>query len=512
MLDIANISNITQNNPTLDYNLQDRLWIDNHIAQFDELIRHNYAKSIQDFATVMLEQIAEFSQAYSGVFYLLDNSNQVLQATAGYACDWNNVQHQTFKFGQGLVGQSAELQKIIFFENLPAQSIHLNTSTIFKISAAGIFVFPLCFNGKLYGVIELVFVRAIELRQRQVLERVSRNIAIMLESMLNNALTQKLLRDSQEQTESLRSQEEELRQNMEELSATQEEMYKQQVLLNAQLTAIDNSLIAKVEFTPNGIIESANPAFCQLMQYSLDEIVGKHHRIFVSPEYAQSVDYQMFWADLKAGKTISGEYQRVNKNQEIIWISGSYVAIQNKSGEVEKVLKLAIDISKSKKEIQIGKVQIDTANKQLKKQLNDLQQLQRDTEARMRVFNLTTILSESDTYGNITFVNDKLCEVSQYTREELIGKPHNILRHPDMPQEVFKIFWQTIQAGQVFKGIIKNRKKDGTHYWVDAVVSPVLDEKNQPCKYIGARYLIENEALAQAAFKKMLKDWKIKVK
>jgi PAS domain S-box-containing protein len=499
-------------NSSQEQAIQERLWIDNHIAQFDELIRLNYAKSMGDFAQVMIEQMAEFTNAYSGVFSLSDATKQHLYPTAGYACDWQNLQNQTLTFGQGLVGQSAESQKIIFFENLPAQSIHLNNASVFKISAAGIFILPLTFNGKLYGVSELVFIRAIEPRHRQVLERVSRNIAIMLESMLNYVLTQKLLKDSQEQTEALRAQEEELRQNMEELSATQEEMYKQQTLLNAQLQAIDNSIIAKIEFLPNGIIENANEVFCQLMQYSLDEIMGKPHRIFVSPEYAQSPDYEQLWADLRSGKTLSGEHQRINKKGEIIWISGSYVPIVNKDGQVEKILKLAVDITQAKQQLQANKTQLVSNNKLLKTQFNELKQLQSDTEARMKVLSLTTILSESDTYGNIIFINDKLCEVSQYTHEELIGKPHNILRHPDMPSEVFKIFWQTIRGGQVFRGIIKNRKKDGTHYWVDAVVSPVLDENGKPCKYIGARYLIENEELAQAAFKKMLKNWKIKVR
>jgi PAS domain S-box-containing protein len=498
--------------PEQSKNIQERLWVDNHIAQFDELIRLNYSQSIHRFAEVMIEQMAEFTRAYKGVFYIFEAERQVLRATAAYACDWETIQNQVVKLGQGLVGQSAESQKIIFFENLTPQSVQLNTSATFQISATGMLILPITFNGKLYGVVELVFIRPIELRHRQVLERVGRNLAIMLESILNNSLTQKLLQDSQEQAEALRTQEEELRQNMEELNATQEEMFKQQAMLNSQLTAIDNSIVARIEFTPEGTIESANDAFCRLMQYSFEEIRGKHHQIFVSREYAQSADYQAFWESLRSGKMQAGEHQRVNKNGEIVWINGNYVPVVNREGGVEKIIKLAIDITKTKQQLQANKIQIDSSNKLLKNQLKELLQLQRDMEARMQVFDLTTILSESDPYGNITFVNDKLCEVSQYIRAELIGKPHQMLRHPDMPKEVFKIFWQTIQSGKVFRGIIKNRKKDGSHYWVDAVVSPILGEEGKPIKYIGARYLIENEELAQLAFKKMLKNLKIKMK
>jgi PAS domain S-box-containing protein len=113
------------------------------------------------------------------------------------------------------------------------------------------------------------------------------------------------------------------------------------------------------------------------------------------------------------------------------------------------------------------------------------------------VFALTTILSEADVFGTITLVNNKLIEVSKYSREELIGKPHSIFRHPDMPSELFKLFWDTIKQGKVFKGIIKNRAKDGTHYWVDATIVPVKDASGKIIKYIGARYHITDDSFAE---------------
>jgi len=85
-------------------------------------------------------------------------------------------------------------------------------------------------------------------------------------------------------------------------------------------------------------------------------------------------------------------------------------------------------------------------------------------------------------------VNEKFMEVSKYSRDELIGKPHNTTRHPDMSKEVFKELWSTIGRGKTFRGIIKNRAKDGTPYYVDAVVAPVLGENGKPKKYIGVRY------------------------
>jgi methyl-accepting chemotaxis protein len=97
-------------------------------------------------------------------------------------------------------------------------------------------------------------------------------------------------------------------------------------------------------------------------------------------------------------------------------------------------------------------------------------------------------VSESDKKGDILSVNEKFIEVSKYRRDELIGQPHNTTRHPDMPKDTFKQLWQTIGRGEIFRGVIKNRAKDGTPYYVDAVVAPILGDNGKPMKYLGVRY------------------------
>lgn len=86
-----------------------------------------------------------------------------------------------------------------------------------------------------------------------------------------------------------------------------------------------------------------------------------------------------------------------------------------------------------------------------------------------------TLISITDTKGRITYCNDDFVEVSGYTRAELLGQPHNVLRHPDMPPEAFRDFWDTIQKGKPWTGIIKNRRKSGDHYWVRANATPMRD-------------------------------------
>lgn len=107
-----------------------------------------------------------------------------------------------------------------------------------------------------------------------------------------------------------------------------------------------------------------------------------------------------------------------------------------------------------------------------------------------------TLLSKTDSTGIILFANDSFCEISKYSRQELIGKPHSIVRHPDMPKRLFEILWETIQKGEIFRGIIKNKAKDDSPYWVKATIMPVMDENKNIVKFIGARYLIDDDGLA----------------
>jgi len=99
----------------------------------------------------------------------------------------------------------------------------------------------------------------------------------------------------------------------------------------------------------------------------------------------------------------------------------------------------------------------------------------------------STIVSKADLKGVITYVNDKFCEISGYTREELVGKNHNIVRSPNVPKEVFKELWETISHKGTWRGVVENRAKNGESYFVQATIMPILDENDEIVEYIGIR-------------------------
>ncbi|XOB63097.1 transporter substrate-binding domain-containing protein [Campylobacterota bacterium DY0563] len=106
----------------------------------------------------------------------------------------------------------------------------------------------------------------------------------------------------------------------------------------------------------------------------------------------------------------------------------------------------------------------------------------------LKSFDKNVIASKTDVNGNITYVSDAFCEISGFKREELLGHPHSVVRHVDMPKEVFKNMWDTLKAGKSWRGEVKNLKKNGGFYWVDAVVSPEYDTKNNFVGYSSIRH------------------------
>src|SRR4051794_37082316 len=112
-----------------------------------------------------------------------------------------------------------------------------------------------------------------------------------------------------------------------------------------------------------------------------------------------------------------------------------------------------------------------------------------------------TIVSKTDMQGNITYVNADFMRISGFSERELLGAPQNIVRHPDMPEEAFVDFWRTLKAGKAWTGIVKNRCKNGDHYWVEANAAPLI-ENNKVVGYTSIRGKPSREQVkaAEAAY------------
>ncbi len=116
-------------------------------------------------------------------------------------------------------------------------------------------------------------------------------------------------------------------------------------------------------------------------------------------------------------------------------------------------------------------------NKDVEKKTSKIKKQKEKLKSLLKIYDKNVIFSKTDSKGIITHASKAFCEISGYTLEELIGKPHNIVRHPDMPKIVFNHMWKTIKSGKIWRGEVKNLRKDGTFYWVEAEVEPIYKNK-----------------------------------
>ncbi|MGZ3773913.1 MAG: PAS domain S-box protein [Pseudobdellovibrionaceae bacterium] len=237
-----------------------------------------------------------------------------------------------------------------------------------------------------------------------------------------------------------------------------------------------NSMRVICQLTADGHVFSTNENFDNIFLYSSEELKGKSYKHLFHENSFKKTDENVFWQNIINGQFKSGELHMLNKNGRDVWLNAVFCPLVDKAGKLQKVTLYAVDITSIKAELNV----------------------------RTQIMDVTSIVSESDLKGNILNINEKFIDISQYSRDELIGQPHNTTRHPDVPKETFKQLWSTIGRGQIFRGIIKNRKKDGTPYYVDAVIAPIMGGNGKPQKYLGVRYDITQPELERQSMKGVL--------
>lgn len=212
------------------------------------------------------------------------------------------------------------------------------------------------------------------------------------------------------------------------------------------------------------------------------------------------------------GLDMTFEIKKINENQNIVIIS-AYSEVENFLSSI----KLGVDgyIIKPINYIEMNKllykmarkITIDKENKnyvfEMNKLINEISLKNTELNHYTDALNKVAIVSKTDAKGVITFVNDFFCDVAGYNKEELIGEPHNIVRHPDMPKTIFKNLWEAIQSGKVWEGDIKNKTKNGEPYYVHATIIPLYEIDGVTLReYIGIRFLTTKDENEKREFKK----------
>mgnify|MGYP003665767151 CR=1 FL=1 len=229
--------------------------------------------------------------------------------------------------------------------------------------------------------------------------------------------------------------------------------------MNAMLAALNKSQ-AIIQFKTDGTILDANQAFLDAMGYRMEEIQGKHHRIFVEPGFANSKEYKDFWDALSRGEFQAAEYKRIGNGGKEIWIQASYNPILNKAGEVTKIVKYATDITARILQNASYQGQIDAMNK----------------SQAVISFNLD---------GTIIDANQNFLDVMGYQIAEIRGEHHRKFVDPAFASsKEYQDFWNALGRGEFQSAEYKRIGKGGKEVWIQASYNPIFDPNGKPIKVV----------------------------
>ncbi|MGY2048946.1 methyl-accepting chemotaxis protein [Methylobacterium sp. JK268] len=226
-----------------------------------------------------------------------------------------------------------------------------------------------------------------------------------------------------------------------------------------KLAALDRSQ-AIIEFDLDGTILAANGNFLTAVGYTLAEIQGRHHGLFVEPSYRESAAYAEFWAKLRRGEFHAGQFRRLGKDGREIWIEASYNPVLDAAGRPHRVIKVATDITRRKAE-------------------------DADREGQITAIRKSQAVISFDLDGRVLDANDTFLRAVGYGLGEIVGQPHAMFVDAALQTSSdYAAFWARLRAGEYQAGQFRRFGKGGREIWIEASYNPILDANGRPYKVV----------------------------
>ena len=217
---------------------------------------------------------------------------------------------------------------------------------------------------------------------------------------------------------------------------------------------------AVIAFNLDGTVVTANENFLKTLGYSLGEIQGKHHSMFVEPAMRDSAAYREFWANLNRGEYQAAEYKRIGKGGKEVWILASYNPILNEKGKPFKVVKFATDVTQQK---------LRTA----------------DLAGQIAAIGKSQAVIEFNMDGSVLTANENFLKALGYSLDEIQGKRHSMfVDASERDGAAYREFWANLNAGRYQAGEFKRIGKGGREIWIQASYNPILDLNGKPFKVV----------------------------
>lgn len=227
----------------------------------------------------------------------------------------------------------------------------------------------------------------------------------------------------------------------------------------AKLAAISRSM-AMIEFAPDGTILDANAHFCQAMGYAVEELRGKHHRLFCDPAYVKTAEYQQLWRELGEGKAISGTFERIDKAGREVWLEASYMPVRDELQHVTSVIKVASDISQRVKD-------------------------EHENQSLLKAIGRSMAVVEFNPQGRVLKANQNFLTTMGYRLEEVVGRHHGLfcLAH-ERESAGYREFWASLNRGEYHSHRFERVNKQGQTVYLEASYNPIFDSKGRLYKVV----------------------------
>ncbi|MGL5033004.1 MAG: PAS domain S-box protein, partial [Microcystaceae cyanobacterium] len=292
-----------------------------------------------------------------------------------------------------------------------------------------------------------------------------------------------------------------------EISLNEQERVKQELetALNLNQAILDSANYSIISTNLEGTIQTFNHAAEKMLGYQASEMINKQTPVIIhdpqeiatrARELTEELGFPVAGFDTFAIKAKFGQsnekiWTYIRKDQTTFPVLLSITAIRNDQQEIKAYMGIASDITERLRTEQT------------------LNQTLQELAVQKAALDEAAIVAITDTKGVMTYVNDRFCQISQYSREELLGQTHRLVKSEHHTPEFFRDLWQTIGKGKVWHGEIKNRKKYGGVYWVDSTIVPFLDAKGKPYQYLAIRFEITQSKQAEEVLRESEERFRI---
>ncbi len=225
------------------------------------------------------------------------------------------------------------------------------------------------------------------------------------------------------------------------------------------LDAIERSM-AVIEFDLQGTVLRANDNFFKTMGYRAEQVVGQPHRMFCTPAFARSAEYNQLWMQLRNGQFQSGTFERVGGNGQSVWLEASYNPVRDDAGHVIKVVKYAMDVT--------PRLQAES-----------------EANAKLQAIDRAMAMIEFNLDGTIISANANFLQRMGYSLAQIQGKHHRLFCKPELASSsTYSEFWKRLNQGEMFSGQFERIDKNGQTVWLEANYNPVYDAGGRLCKVV----------------------------